>query len=313
MNPNSNWISGMLKDPTNQISGSSSNPNNNPGSSTQPPYIQMPYYPNVQTLFVNPDELSLFNQWKMQQQMGFNQHSLQQQQNHSNGSQPPSDHQSFNLIDENEDENEEELIPTPTSKKSNHGARLKAKAKKTKDTESQDQKTGYDQQKDTFWCKVLDVYNIEAKRRDFIERTKNILMEKWTPMNASIQKFNQLVAETLALSGENYEDWITRVEILYKTHVEPEHFGDDAFPRPPGLQRIAKSQHSGSNSTASSGSKPLMYQEFMKEQYELDRKAKMEVIAQKSEERRMLIHSQRIAEDMKVLQIETPKGKNPSG
>ncbi|GJX55733.1 hypothetical protein Tco_0285630 [Tanacetum coccineum] len=85
----------------------------------------MPYYPNVQTPFVNPDELSLFNQWKMQQQMGFNQYS-QQQQNQSTGSQPPSDHQSdhqsFNLIDETEDENEEEPIPTPTSKKSNRGA-----------------------------------------------------------------------------------------------------------------------------------------------------------------------------------------------
>nr|GFC52399.1 hypothetical protein [Tanacetum cinerariifolium] len=77
----------------------------------------------------------------MQQQMGFNQYSRQQQQNQSTGSQPPSDHQSnhqyFNLIDETEDENEEEPIPTPTSKKSNRGAHLKAKAKKTKDTESQ--------------------------------------------------------------------------------------------------------------------------------------------------------------------------------
>nr|GEU70918.1 hypothetical protein [Tanacetum cinerariifolium] len=117
-----------------------------------------------------------------------------------------------------------------------------------------------------------------------------MLTGKWTPMNASIQK-NQLVAETLALSGEIDEDWITRVEILYKTHVgtefkhksawiflkgkhkwtnpestnarryrfrvtdeEPGHFGDDTLPRPPGLQRISKSQRSGSNSTASSGS-----------------------------------------------------------
>ncbi|GKB23032.1 hypothetical protein Tco_0862433 [Tanacetum coccineum] len=58
------------------------------------------------------------------------------------------------------------------------------------------------------------------------------------------------------------------------TDEEPEHFGDDALPRPPGLQRLAKSQRSGSNSTASSGSNPMMYQEFMKEQYELDRKVK---------------------------------------
>ncbi|GKE78587.1 hypothetical protein Tco_1544707 [Tanacetum coccineum] len=54
----------------------------------------------------------------------------------------------------------------------------------------------------------------------------------------------------------------------------------------------------------------MMYQEFMKEQYELDRKAKMRVIEQESEERRQLIQSQRIAEDMKVLQINT-SGMDP--
>nr|GEW66139.1 putative reverse transcriptase domain-containing protein [Tanacetum cinerariifolium] len=215
--------------------------------------------------------------------------------------------------------------PDPDVKEVEPWPRLNAKAKKTKDTESQVEikklarnvwtqneelllaenfiqifeypKTGCDQQKDTFWYKLLDVYNTEAKRHGFIERTKNMLTEKWTPMNASIQKFNQLVVETFALSGENDEDWITRVEILYKTHVgtefkhksdllflkgkhkwtnpestntrryrfrvtgeEPEHFGDDVLPQPPGLQRIAKSQRSGSNSTASSGANPLMYQ-----------------------------------------------------
>ncbi|GJW21263.1 reverse transcriptase domain-containing protein [Tanacetum coccineum] len=105
-------------------------------------------------------------------------------------------------------------------------------------------------------------------------------------MKASVQKFNQLVSETLAHSGENDEDWITRVEILYKTHVgtefkhksawvflkgkhkwtnpestnarrnrfrvtgdEPEHFGDDALPRPPGLQRIAKVRPQSKNAS----------------------------------------------------------------
>ncbi|GJW20608.1 hypothetical protein Tco_0031230 [Tanacetum coccineum] len=182
-----------------------------------------------------------------------------------------------------------------------------------------------------------------------MERTKNMLTEKWTPMNASIQNFNQLVSETLGHSEENDQDWMTRVEILYKTHTgcdfkhksawfflkgnhkwknpestnarrnrfrvtdeEPEHFGDDVLPRPPWLQRIAKSQRSGSNSTASSGSNPLMYQEFMKEQYELYRKAKMQVIKQESEERRQLIHSQRVAKDMKVLQIDT-RGMDSAG
>nr|GEU66665.1 hypothetical protein [Tanacetum cinerariifolium] len=70
------------------------------------------------------------------------------------------------------------------------------------------------------------------------------------------------------------------------TDEEPEYFGDDALPRPPGLQRLANSQRSGSNSTASSGSNPMMYREFMKEQYELDRKEKMQVIEQESDERR---------------------------
>nr|GEU66567.1 hypothetical protein [Tanacetum cinerariifolium] len=97
-----------------------------------------------------------------------------------------------------------------------------------------------------------------------------MLTEKWTAMNASVQKFNQLVSKTLAHSEENDEDWMTRVEILYKTQTngefkhksawkflkdkhkwknpdstlarrnrlrvtddEPEHFGDDVFPRPP--------------------------------------------------------------------------------
>ncbi|GKB27884.1 hypothetical protein Tco_0867285 [Tanacetum coccineum] len=49
----------------------------------------------------------------------------------------------------------------------------------------------------------------------------------------------------------------------------------------------------------------MMYQEFMKEQYELDRKAKIEVIERETNERMRLYHSQRIAEDMKVLQIDT--------
>ncbi|GKB75256.1 hypothetical protein Tco_0942151 [Tanacetum coccineum] len=116
-----------------------------------------------------------------------------------------------------------------------------------------------------------------------------MLTGMWTPMNANVQKFNQLVGEMLVHSGENNEDWMTRVEILFKTHTgvdfkhksawlllkdkhkwknpestlamdeEPKHLGEDALPRPPRLQRISKSQRS-SNSTANSGSNPLMYQ-----------------------------------------------------
>ncbi|GKE15564.1 hypothetical protein Tco_1423141 [Tanacetum coccineum] len=134
-----------------------------------------------------------------------------------------------------------------------------------------------------------------------------MLTGKWTPMNRDLQMFNSLVLEKSVMSRENDEDWMTKVEILYKTHMgsdfkhksaslflkdkhkwkilestlarrnrlrvtdeEPEHFGEDALPRPPGAQRIAKSQLS-SNSTASSGSNSTMFQEMMQQQYKLDR------------------------------------------
>nr|GEX78149.1 hypothetical protein [Tanacetum cinerariifolium] len=194
----------MLNDPNNQIPGSSSNPNNIQGSSPQPSYNQMPYYPNFQTPFANPEELSLFNQWKMQNQVS--QFQQQQQPNQATASQPRSDQQSFHLVNENEAVNEKEPIPTTTSKKT-------SREHKWKNPES-----------------------TNARRNRF------------------------------------------RV-----TDEEPAHFGDDALPRPPELQRLAKSQRFGSNSTASSGSNPMMYQEFMKEQYGLDRKAKMQVIEQESE------------------------------
>ncbi|GJS08478.1 hypothetical protein Tco_0365274 [Tanacetum coccineum] len=257
----------------------------------------------------------------------FNQFSQQQQPpNQAIASQPQSDQQSFHLVDETEDENEEEPVLTPTSKKK-RGIRLKTKAKKIKKRKhnrnlwSQDEKlilaksfihifedpkTGCDQKNETFWYKIIDVYNAEATRRGYMERTKNMLTGKWTPMNENVQKFNQLVGETLVHSEENDDDWMTRTSTSGKI---PKHFGEDALPRPPRLQRISKSQRS-SNSTASSGSNPLMYQEMMKEQYELDCKAKMKVIERETNERMRLYHSQRIAEDMKVLQIDT-RGMDP--
>nr|GEV47613.1 hypothetical protein [Tanacetum cinerariifolium] len=100
-------------------------------------------------------------------------------------------------------------------------------------------------------------------------------------------------------------------EKLQSKRVKLEGVGykEDVLPQPPGLQRISKSQRS-SNSTASFGSNPLMYQEMIQQQYELDSKAKMKVIEQEINERMRLYHSQRIAEDMKVLQIDT-RGMDP--
>ncbi|GJT17427.1 hypothetical protein Tco_0876133 [Tanacetum coccineum] len=172
----------------------------------------MPYYLNFQTPFANPEELLLFNQWKMQNQ--FSQFQQQPLPNQATASQLQSDQQSFHLVDETKDENEEEPIPTPTSKKTSRGPRLKLKATKNKEIETQvevkkrarmvwsqdeelilaksfiqifeDLKTGCDQQKDTFWYKILEVYNVEAKRRRYMERTKNMLTGNWTPLNASV-------------------------------------------------------------------------------------------------------------------------------
>ncbi|GJU12472.1 hypothetical protein Tco_1134868 [Tanacetum coccineum] len=97
---------------------------------------------------------------------------------------------------------------------------------------------------------------------------------------------------------------IPREDVQQVTDEEPKHFGEDVLPWPLGLQQISNSQRS-SNSIASSGSNPLMYQEMIQQQYELDRKAKMKVIKRETNERMRLYHSQRIVEDMKVLQIDT--------
>ncbi|GJR42081.1 hypothetical protein Tco_1310184 [Tanacetum coccineum] len=273
----------MLTDPTNQIPGSSSNP----GGSTQPSFTQMPYYPNFQPQYSNQEEQMLFHQFKMQMQM-----NKQQQSNQFTTSQPHSEQQSHHLVDETEEE-EEEPLPTPTSKP-NRG-RKKSVAKKTKEKmwklRKKPKKDEFDMRgpkpRSCFWQKVSFKFPRIQKPG------------KSTPMNAAVMKFNQLYEETLAHSGENDENHMARVLQLSRlrgTDKEPDHFGDDELPWPPGLQRIAKSQRSGSNSTASSGSNPVSYQEFMAKQYDLDRKAKMQVISQESEDRRRLIQAQKVAD-----------------
>nr|GEY84703.1 hypothetical protein [Tanacetum cinerariifolium] len=186
--------------------------------------------------------------------MRLNQYSQQQQQqpNQSTGSQPQSNHQSYNLIDETEDKNEEEPIPTPTSKKTSRGSRLKAKAKKTKDTESQVEikkrgRTVWTQDEELLMTESFIQISEDPKTGCDQQKEPFDVDGKMDSNNTSVQKFNQLVSKTLAHSGENDEDWMTRVKVLYKTHV----------------------------------------------------------IEQESEELRQLIQSHRIAEDMKVLQINT--------
>ncbi|GKA78458.1 NADP(+)-dependent 2-alkenal reductase-like protein [Tanacetum coccineum] len=136
------------------------------------------------------------------------------------------------------------------------------------------------------------------------QRTGEHFGDDWLPRHRGLQRLAQKLSFWQAQVDKPRINKCKK-ESFCVTDQELEHFGDDTLPRPPGLQLLAKSQRSGSNSTASSGSNPIMYQEFMKEQYKLDRKAKMQVIEQVSEERRQLIQSQRIAEDMKALQIDT--------
>ncbi|GKE39013.1 hypothetical protein Tco_1462418 [Tanacetum coccineum] len=88
------------------------------------------------------------------------------------------------------------------------------------------------------------------------------------------------------------------------TKSNSELFGDDELPRQPDKQRIAKSQRS-TNSSASFGSNPTMFQDMLKQQYELDRETKMERMDRETTTRVDLINSQKVAEDLKVLQIDT--------
>ncbi|GJZ46229.1 hypothetical protein Tco_0593825 [Tanacetum coccineum] len=216
-------------------------------------------------------------------------------------------------VDKTEEE-EEEPLPTPTSKPNRGRKKSVAKRNKGKDVEvEKETKEGRIRHA---WIQAEELLLAETNKKGLQECTKNMLTGKWTPMNVAVMKFNQLYEETLAHSGENDENHMARVLQLYETIVEgefkhrnawnflkdrhkwknpestlqrisclrgtdkePDHFEDDELPRPPGLQRIAKSQCSGSNSTASSCSNPVAYQEFMAEQYDLDRKAKMQVLS----------------------------------
>ncbi|GJZ04990.1 hypothetical protein Tco_0538265 [Tanacetum coccineum] len=168
-----------------------------------------------------------------------------------------------------------------------------------------------------------------------------MLTGKWTPMNREVAKYNSLMNETKAMSGENNDNLMMRIEILYRTHTksdfkhksawnflkdkhkwnnhestnsrrnrncvtneEPEPFGDDTLPHPAGLHRIAKSQRS-SNSTPSSGSNPTMFQEMMQQQFKIERKEKMKRVDREVNSRVELNNSKRVDEDLKVLQMST--------
>nr|GEU84770.1 hypothetical protein [Tanacetum cinerariifolium] len=113
-----------------------------------------------------------------------------------------------------EEEDETEQVLTLTSKKpGSHGKRVKSMGKKIVEPEPQaetDPRVESDQKNDTFWYKIRDGYNDQAAKKGFTIRTKNMLTRKWTPMNQEVGKFNSLVNETKAMSGENDENLMTR-------------------------------------------------------------------------------------------------------
>ncbi|GJW78704.1 hypothetical protein Tco_0140386 [Tanacetum coccineum] len=50
-----------------------------------------------------------------------------------------------------------------------------------------------------------------------------MLTGKWTPMNQDVRRFNSLVNETMVMSEGNNDDWMTKVEILYKSVTGLQH------------------------------------------------------------------------------------------
>nr|GEZ15653.1 hypothetical protein [Tanacetum cinerariifolium] len=77
---------------------------------------------------------------------------------------------------------------------------------------SEDQKNRNDEARDTFWYKILDVYNEQAEENGWKVRNKNMLTGKWTPMNRDVQKFNSIYDQSKLLSGENEDDLFAQYE-----------------------------------------------------------------------------------------------------
>nr|GEV14458.1 hypothetical protein [Tanacetum cinerariifolium] len=219
-----------------------------------------------------------------------------------------------------------------------------------KNTEiSEDQKNGNDQARDTFWYKILDVYNEGAEENGWKVQNKNMLTGKWTPMNRDVQKFNSIYDQTKLLSGKNEDDLFARVLIFFKDqtgkefthrsawlflknkfkwknpestqarrsrgHVteeeEPEMFGDDAIPRPPGAHRKTKVQRSSSSTSATSGSQREQFTELMQTQINLDREAKKEHMERELAACLAVCEIQKRNEELKILIFDTTR-MNPT-
>nr|GEY88982.1 hypothetical protein [Tanacetum cinerariifolium] len=165
---------------------------------------------------------------------------------HTNFSQEQSGN-SQQLSQEIEEEDETEPVPTSTSKKpgNSRGKRVKSMSKKSVDPEPQGE---------------------TVRVRNFSQDKELLLAECFIKISEDPR------ASTSGTIPNRHKQDKNRNRV---TNEEPELFEDDVLPRPPGMHMIVMSQRY-SNSTASSGSNPTMFQEMMQQQMKIERKEKME-------------------------------------
>nr|GFA23844.1 hypothetical protein [Tanacetum cinerariifolium] len=152
---------------------------------------------------------------------------------------------------------------------------LKTRNNFWRNVSSEDPKNRNDQARDTFWYKIVDVYNERAEENGWKVRNKNMLTGR-----------------------------VTEEE-------EPEMFGEDAIPRPPGAHRKSKVQRSSRSTSATSGSQKEQFTELMQTQINLDREAIKEHMERDLAERLAVCEIQKRNEELKILTFDTT-GMNPT-
>ncbi|GJQ90024.1 hypothetical protein Tco_1090908 [Tanacetum coccineum] len=92
---------------------------------------------------------------------------------------------------------------------------------------------------------------------------------------------------------------------------EPEMFGEDAIPCPPGAPRKAKVQHSTSSTSAPSCSQKEQFIELMQTQISLDHEAKKEHMERELAARLAFCKIQKRNDELRILTFDTT-GMNPA-
>ncbi|GKA28384.1 hypothetical protein Tco_0714552 [Tanacetum coccineum] len=156
---------------------------------------------------------------------------------------------------------------------------------------NKDPKNESDQARDTFWYKILTIYNQQADQLGFKSRNKNMLTDKYKWTNPESTQARRTRGR---VTGED----------------EPEMFGEDVIPRPSGAPRKSKSQRSSASSSATSGSSKNRLTGFFQEQIQMDREAKKESLDRELAARLAVVELQKINKELKILTFDTT-GMNP--